>query len=540
MFPMKIFKLIFWFTAIGFFTSCGNNLKQNETKIKFEKTSNFGRFLSTKYSLKVGENDIASKIISKSKNLQSDLILAELNFNSYLINGDFDKAKEFKLIAPSGLNNSPMYDLPDFIINLKNEKLINTKNLNFMKNQLPGFNMIFENINYMKLVKTNDFGNVTINKNKSNIFKLLIFEDTQIENQIYLNMPKTNLSIIENVLFLEYLKRNYPKKFREEINNFSLRFNYDIKTLKLYFENQENVNKKPNHKFIFANLFSYLSIILTSKKNIPNSYIKILHEISHYLEPSLGNSNYFLAEIYSNEKNFQIALNKLNRIHQNSFMFLYSRIKKYKILKIVDKNKSNLLLKSLANEYPKNNEVLSLIANNYRDQNKCDKAIKIYNKLIIQSNNNYKYNYLKAICLDKLNKWEDSKKILIKLISENPNDAYVLNYLSYSMAIRDEDLIEAKKLIKKALKIEKNNGFFLDTLGWIQFKLNDIDKAIRSLQLAIELEPNNSEIIDHLGDIYYKIGRKKEAIYEWKRALIGNADDKLKKDIKFKLDKYAQ
>ena len=153
---MKIFKLIFWFTIITFFTSCGNNLKQNEIKTKFEETSNFGRFLSTKYSLKLGDNDIASKIISKSKNLQSDLTLAELNFNSYLINGDFDKAKEFKLIAPSGLNKSPMYNLPDLVINLKNEKLINTKNFNFMKNQLPGFNIIFEKINYIKLVKTNN------------------------------------------------------------------------------------------------------------------------------------------------------------------------------------------------------------------------------------------------------------------------------------------------------------------------------------------------------------------------------------------------
>ena len=181
-----------------------------------------------------------------------------------------------------------------------------------------------------------------------------------------------------------------------------------------------------------------------------------------------------------------------------------------------------------------------MIANNYKDQNKCDKAVEIYDKLIKQSREKNNFYYLKAICLDKLNKWKDSKNILIDLISKNPNDAYVLNYLSYSMAIRNEDLIKAKKLITKALEIENNNGFFLDTLGWIQFKLNDIDKAIKSLQLAIELEPNNSEIIDHLGDIYYKIGRKKEAIYEWKRALIGNADDKLKKDIKSKLDKYAQ
>ena len=124
---------------------------------------------------------------------------------------------------------------------------------------------------------------------------------------------------------------------------------------------------------------------------------------------------------------------------------------------------------------------------------------------------------------------ERFKKLLTELISTNPNDAYILNYLSYSMAIRNEDLHEAKKFILKALKIENNNGYFLDTLGWIQFKQNDIDEAIKTIQMAIELEPNNSEIIDHLGDIYYKIGRKKEAIYEWNKALVGNANYELKK-----------
>ena len=160
--------------------------------------------------------------------------------------------------------------------------------------------------------------------------------------------------------------------------------------------------------------------------------------------------------------------------------------------------------------------------------------------MIKQSVNKDNFYYLKAICLDKLNKWDDSKKILIELISRNPKDAYVLNYLSYSMAIRNEDLIQAKELIMKALEVEKNNGFFLDTLGWIQFKLNHTNEAIRTIQLAIELEPNNSEIIDHLGDIYYKVGRTKEAINVWNKALIGNASDKLKKDIRIKLNKYSK
>ena len=537
MFPMKIFNLIFLFLIINLSIGCTNNLKENKIKSEFEGTSNYGRFLSTKYSLKLGENEIASKIISKSKNLHLDLTLAELNFNSYLINGNFKKAIDFKLVAPSRLNETLMYNLPDFVVNLKNGKFLNSDNFNFMKNELPGFKVIFEKINYMKLVKNANYKNLNINLNKSDIFNLLIFEDTRIENQIYSNIEKTNLSLIENILYLGYLKRKHPKKFDTEVNNFSLTYNYDVNFLKLYFTNN---NIKPNHKFIFANLFSYLSFVLSSKKNIPNSYLKILNEVSYYLEPSLGSSNYFLAEIYSNEKNFKIALNKLDRIGENSFMFLYSQIKRYKILKIINKKKSSLFLESIHKENPNNNEILFLIANNYKDQNKCNKANDIYDKLIKNNINKDNFYYLKAICLDKLNKWKESKKILIELISRNPNDAYVLNYLSYSMAIRNEDLIQAKQLIIKALDIEKNNGFFLDTLGWIQFKLNDIDEAIRTIQLAVELEPNNSEIIDHLGDIYFKIGRKKEAIYEWNRALVGNAENKLKKNIRSKLNKYSK
>ena len=140
---MKIFKLIFLFVIIILSISCTSNLKDNKIKFKFDRTSDYGRFLSTKYSLTLGENDLASKIISKSKNLHLDLTLAELNFNSYLINGDFKKAKEFKLIAPSKLNKSPMYDLPDFVINLKNEKFFNLDDFIFMKNELK-FKLIYD------------------------------------------------------------------------------------------------------------------------------------------------------------------------------------------------------------------------------------------------------------------------------------------------------------------------------------------------------------------------------------------------------------
>ena len=244
MFSMKIFKLIFIFIIVTHFMSCASNYEQVKFTSKIEPNSNYGRFLSARYSLKVGDNHAASELITKSKSLHLDLTLAELNFNSYLMNGDFYKAKEFKLIAPYGLEKLTMYDLPDFIINLKNGKFLDAENYVSLINDLPGFITIFNKINNVKLVETNEYEKFEMNLKNSNIFNLLIFENTKIENQIHLNMQKTNLSFIENILYLGYLKRKQPKKFEEKINDFSLKFNYDIKSLKSYFENEDSIKKK--------------------------------------------------------------------------------------------------------------------------------------------------------------------------------------------------------------------------------------------------------------------------------------------------------
>ena len=537
---MKIFKLLCLFFVFVFLSGCLTNVKNNNTKLNFIPSSNFGLFLSTKYSLSVGDNDYASKILSNTNNLDKDLTLAELTFNNYLITGDFKKAKEFKTIAPSNLKKLSLYQLPDFIINIKNSNFTVNKNLDLIKNELPGFKIIFKKLSYLNFVKEKSLKNLNMNFKKSDIFDLLIFENTRIENKILKSINVNNQSIIEKFLYFGYLKRVKSKQFNYEIEQFSLKTNYDAEFLKSYFRNSNMYSTKQNQNFVLANLFSYLSLHLSSKKNVPNSYLKLLNEISNYLYPSLGISNYYLAELYFKEQNISSALKKLNKINDQSLVFLSSQIKKYTTFKRINKNKSDLLLKKIIQKYPENKQVILLIANDFKEKKMCKKANVYFDRLIRFNKNSDHYYYLKATCLEKLNKWEDAKIIFNNLITKNPNDAYVLNYLSYSMAIRDENLLKAKDLILKAINIEKNNGFFLDTLAWIEFKLNNVEKAIRIIQLAIQLEPNNSEIIDHLGDIYYKAGRKKEALNEWSRALKSVGSNALKDKIRLKLIKYQK
>ena len=95
------------------------------------------------------------------------------------------------------------------------------------------------------------------------------------------------------------------------------------------------------------------------------------------------------------------------------------------------------------------------------------------------------------------------------IISPNLKLLLFSNFVGYTLVDRNIRLDEGIDLIQFAVSKEPQNGFFLDSLGWAFYKLNDFKKAIIYLERAIELEPQEMEITDHLGDAYFKVDRKK-------------------------------
>ena len=130
------------------------------------------------------------------------------------------------------------------------------------------------------------------------------------------------------------------------------------------------------------------------------------------------------------------------------------------------------------------------------------------------------------------------KKYFWKLLKKNINDAYSLNYLSYSLSLKKQNLDLALSLIKKAVAIEPNNAFFLDTIGWVEYQITNYESAVFYLEKAVTLKPNSSEIINHLGDCYLMLGRVNEAKYEWKKALQYETKINVVTMIKEKINKY--
>jgi tetratricopeptide (TPR) repeat protein len=106
-----------------------------------------------------------------------------------------------------------------------------------------------------------------------------------------------------------------------------------------------------------------------------------------------------------------------------------------------------------------------------------------------------------------------------KVLNVNPKNAQVLNYYGYMLADRGIRLDEAQDLVRRALDQEPFNGAYLDSLGWVYYKQNNLGEAEQTLRKAVEHEPHDPTIREHLGDVYAKQGRMDQAATEWEKSL---------------------
>ena len=120
-------------------------------------------------------------------------------------------------------------------------------------------------------------------------------------------------------------------------------------------------------------------------------------------------------------------------------------------------------------------------------------------------------------------------------LAKNPNDPYTLNYLGYWWADDGRNLDEAIKLIEQAVRLRPRSGYFVDSLGWVHYKLGNYDLAVAFLEKATILEPMDAVITGHLGDAYWETGRHAEARFKWQYALSIATEDDLKAEFTAKL-----
>lgn len=105
-----------------------------------------------------------------------------------------------------------------------------------------------------------------------------------------------------------------------------------------------------------------------------------------------------------------------------------------------------------------------------------------------------------------------------KAVQLKPNSAEVLNNYAYLLAELNTNIEKAYELALKAVNLEPSNPSYLDTLGWVYYRLKKFDEAKNYLQKALKLAPNVGEIHYHIGKLYFDQMNFTEALTYLKQA----------------------
>ena len=298
------------------------------------------------------------------------------------------------------------------------------------------------------------------------------------------------------------------EQFGRIIGKDSLGFREKLQVGELYYN---QISKDPNSLSIAKNIFS----------NLQNNY------------PSEWLPYYYLGAIYLNEDNQSMSVDQFNRAVEVADTSLDAHVQigltYYNMGESVEAEKvlrQGLLVD--ASDF-RLNYLLGLAL---QAQGRTGEAVGYYE--ISSESNPQDINVLSAMALayNTLGNYDKSNEAYEKALRIDPNNPLILNNYAYNLSERGEKLDKALEMATIAIDVEPENASYLDTIGWIYFKLKKYKLAEKYIRKSLSINAGSAVVNDHLGDVYLEMGEKKDAVTYWKKALeLSPEDEKIKNKI---------
>ena len=177
--------------------------------------------------------------------------------------------------------------------------------------------------------------------------------------------------------------------------------------------------------------------------------------------------------------------------------------------------------------FPGAPEIVYYLAIAQREAKQTQRAVATFEEALreaqLDQNNeivNAKFYFNYGVTAEQAGLYEKAADLLRRSIALDPTSAAeAYNYLGYMWADHNMHLDEAKEMIERALQIEPNNGSYLDSLGWVEFRQGKFDQALADLLRAVKnLDREDPIVFEHIGDTYLKLQRVPEALESWQKA----------------------
>ncbi len=443
-------------------------------------------------------------------------------------------------------------------INKRDKKLL-TQSFAKHKNQLPNF---FKKItNFWMLIINNKkeeafrfINSIEVNNETqlkvihyNQLLGYVYFDDYDLASTLYLNGEFNEfLFDSDSALAIAYyffkkgnikISEEISEKIKRATNNtyYSLRFLETIKGLKdikkfdvdpykqlaeIFFRWSQTTNEQ--EKGYVTKLF-YLSLALHASRS--STFFKLK-----------------LAEILVKLDNNNLVVRGLEDIQGTDIFYLDTILQHVTALTQNDqRKKAEIIINKLLEKNYYSSEILKFYGNVQRKNFLYSDSISTYTKALEAAENEgnlketWSILFLRGIAYERQKNWSFAEKDFIRALEINPDQPQILNYMGYSLLERKEKLDQAMRMILKANEKAPDSYHIIDSLGWAFYRIGNFEEALFHLERAMALESLDPIVNDHLGDTFWKLDRKREARFQWKKALNLDPDEKDAKKIKEKI-----
>jgi tetratricopeptide (TPR) repeat protein len=232
-----------------------------------------------------------------------------------------------------------------------------------------------------------------------------------------------------------------------------------------------------------------------------------------------GEANYYLGSIAERESDQAAALRAYRQVG-DGYEFLPAQARIAALLADDGQwEEAREHLHRARTQHPDQFQQLAMIeAQLLADRGMGSEALEFLDGVLLEDPDNIDLLYFRAMTGQRFGRLDVLERDLRNVIELDPANADAMNALGYTLTDLTHRHEEALILIEQALAIKPDEAAFIDSMGWVQYRLNNYEAAIVHLRRALSLFQND-EVAAHLGEVLWVIGEKAEAQEVWNRAL---------------------
>jgi tetratricopeptide (TPR) repeat protein len=271
-----------------------------------------------------------------------------------------------------------------------------------------------------------------------------------------------------------------------------------------------------------------------------NRMAVVYARLAMFARPDLAEAALLIGDMMAEQDNYDAAIEAYAAVARASPVWNIAELRRARALYDMERqDEAFQLLEQLAAAEPQRIDALVQLGDLLRGDERYEHSKDAYSRAIARlgepKREHWTLFYARGIAYERIEQWPQAEKDFLYALELEPEQPFVLNYLGYSWVDMGMHLDRAKGMLYRAVELRPDDGFIVDSLGWVHYRLGEYDAAVEQLERAVELEPGDPVINDHLGDAYWRVGRHREARYQWRRALTLEPEEDTVADIETKL-----